>query len=120
MKKIIQILFISLAAFFISFLVIPEAMFYIQAKNIINSGITSREISKKSLNNETKKFFKENPQATITDVTDFQGSNIDTGYLVATLKKHGALGVLLKYRSAGPYLYDFQVVWVGLYHSELT
>lgn len=82
----------------------------------INSEITSREISKKLVNIDTKNFLKENPQETVTDVTDFQGSNRDTGYLVATLKKHGDLRVFLKHRSAGPYLYDFQVIWVRLNH----
>ncbi|WP_125769156.1 hypothetical protein [Companilactobacillus furfuricola] len=99
---------------FIFYFAIPEMMYSIQLKNVINSEIKTGEIVNKSVNLRTRVFFESHKELAASVITDFQGSDYDTGYLVASMKGDHALGVFVQFKAFGPYLTDYQIIWVKL------
>lgn len=89
-------------------------MYSIQLKNVINSEIKTGEIVNKSVNLRTRAFFENNKERAASLVTDFQGSDNDKGYLVASLKEDHAIGIFVHFKAFGPYLTDYQIIWVKL------
>lgn len=109
-KMSIRLIFFVPIILFIVYLVIPEIMYNTLLTSAINSEIHTGKIISKSENNQTRKYFEENEKTSVTCVTDFQGSQKDTGYLVASLKGDHAAGIFVKFNSFGPYLTNYHVI----------
>lgn len=113
-RNYIHFVWIIPLTLFIFYFAIPEMMYSIQLKNVINSEIKTGEIVNKSVNLRTRAFFENNKERAASLVTDFQGSDNDKGYLVASLKEDHAIGIFVHFKAFGPYLTDYQIIWVKL------
>lgn len=102
-------LLISIIAF--SF-IIPKALFYSNIKSVVNHEISTGKILNKAANNKTRAYLKSHKKVSVETVSDFQGSNNRTGYLVTGLTDDSALGVFVKFNQVGPYLTNYQIMWV--------
>lgn len=83
-------------------------------KSIVNSEISNGRIVSKSVNGRTREYFKSHENVSVESVTDFQGSDNSSGYLVAGLKDNSSIGVFVKFKEFGPYLTNYQIIKVKL------
>jgi len=111
-KKIaLKILFFSSPILLIAVgFIVPKVLFYSNIKSIVNSEIRTGEILNKAANNKTREYLKSHKKVSVESVSDFQGSDQDSGYLVTGLNDDSQLWAFVKFKGLGPYLTNYQII----------
>lgn len=118
MKKIIVVLATFLITIILAFFVIPEISYILQIKSVISSELNNGIIAYKATNQESKFFLRNHHYQKVKDITEYQGSDGKSGYLVATLDDKNNLGVFISYKHLGPYLWNPHVLSVNHFPSN--
>lgn len=118
LKKIIVVLATILTTIILGFFVIPEISYILQIKSVINSELSNDNITYNSTNQETKNFLQKHHYQKVKDITEFQGSDGKSGYLVATLDDKNNLGIFISYEHFGPYLWNPHIISINHFPSN--
>ncbi|HIY92002.1 hypothetical protein [Companilactobacillus sp. HBUAS56275] len=117
MKKFILAFFTILITIVSVLFIIPEISYTLQVESTINSELNNGKLLYKTANQETKSFLQKHHYKKVKNITDFQGSDGKTSYLVASLDEKNSLGIFISYNHFGPYLWNSHVISIKHFDS---